>query len=210
MKKTLLALSLLSFLTLGAQAQTKVALIDLRKIFDGYYKTKQADAMLKDEANDLAKQREEMLTSLKKGEEEWKKLLEKSNDQSLSADERAKSKQTAEKKFLGLKEDEQTLQQFENSSRTRLGEKQRKKRDLILEEIRAAIKARAQASGYNLVIDSAAQSINDTPIVLFAETDAKNDLTDVVLNQINAGAPADAVKPADAKPVDKKDDKKAK
>src|SRR5215213_8667779 len=111
MKKTLLALSLIPFLTLGAQAQTKIGLIDLRKVFDSYYKTKQADAILKDEMNELAKQREEMITSLKKGEEEWKKLLEKSNDQSLSADERAKSKQTAEKKLIGLREDEQTLQQ---------------------------------------------------------------------------------------------------
>ena len=30
-----------------AVAQTKVAIIDLKKVFDGYYKTKQADTQLK-------------------------------------------------------------------------------------------------------------------------------------------------------------------
>lgn len=204
MKKTLLAAVLLSFLALGAQAQTKTAVIDLRKVFDNYYKTKQADGVLKSEAKDLEDQRQEMITNLRKGEEEWKKLLDKANDQSLSADERGKSKQTAEKKLISLKEDEQTLQQFESSSRAKLAEKQRRKRDLILEEIRDAIKARAKASGYTMVIDVAAESVNNTPVVLFSDADAKNDLTDAILSQINAGAPVDATKPAETKPADKK------
>ena len=209
MKKIFLAIALLSFLSVAAQAQTKTAVIDLRKVFDNYFKTKQADGLLKSEAKDLEDQRQEMITSLRKGEEEWKKLLDKANDQSLSADERSKSKQSAEKKLIGLKEDEQTLQQFESSSRAKLAEKQRRKRDLILEEIRAAIEAQAKKAGYSMVIDVAAESVNNTPVVLFSDPSAKNDLTESILSQINAGAPADPAKPAaDTKPVEKKDDKK--
>ena len=210
MKKKFLAIALLSFLSLAAQAQTKIATIDLRKVFDNYFKTKQADSLLKGEAKDLEDQRQEMITNLRKGEDEWKKLLDKANDQSLSADERGKSKQAAEKKLIGLKEDEQTLQQFESSSRAKLAEKQRRKRDLILEEIRDAIKARAKAGGYTMVIDVAAESVNNTPILLYSDADAKNDLTDSILNQINAGAPAELTKPADTKPETKPADKKTK
>jgi outer membrane protein len=209
MKKTFLAIALLSFLALGsAQAQTKIAIIDLRKVFDNYYKTKQADTLLKSEAKDLEDQRQEMITNLRKGEEDWKKLLDKANDQSLSADERGKSKQAGEKKLLSLKEDEQTLQQFESSSRAKLAEKQRRKRDLILEEIRAAIQAVAKASAYTMVVDTAAESANNTPVVLYTDPSAKNDITETILGQINAGAPAESSKPAEVKPATKPADVK--
>ncbi len=208
MQKSLLTVLLFSVMAVSAQAEGKIAIIDLRKVFDSYYKTKQADSLLKDEASDLEKQRQEMLDSLKKGEEEWKKLVEKANDQAISADARDKSKKDAEKKYLGLKEDEQTLEQFERSSRTRLAEKQRRKRDSILEEIRAAINAKAKLGGYSMVIDSAAESANNTPVLLYTDAANKNDMTDEILAQINAGAPASSkvsdTKPATEKPAEKK------
>lgn len=171
----------------SVQAETKIGLVDLRKIFDNYYKTKQADSNLKDEAADLEKQRLEMVEDFKKGEVEWKKLLDKSNDQAIVATERANSKQAAESKLLELKSMEQAVAQFERSSRAKLGEKQRRKRDAILQEIRDVVNAKSKVAGYTLVLDSAAASINDTPVVMFNNGD--NDMTETVLNQLNASAP---------------------
>ena len=171
----------------SVQAETKIGLIDLRKTFDNYYKTKQADSNLKDEAADLEKQRLEMVEEFKKGETEWKKLLDKANDQAIAAAERANSKQAAESKLLELKNMEQAVGQFERSSRAKLGEKQRRKRDAILQEIREVVNAKSKAAGYTLVVDSAAASINDTPVVLF--NNGENDMTELVLNQLNASAP---------------------
>ena len=59
------------------------------------------------------------------------------------------------------------------------------------------------------MLDTAAESVQNTPIVLFSNNE--NDMTDAVLAQLNAGAPADASKPDDkgaAKTGDKKKDKK--
>ncbi len=84
-------------------AEMKIAIIDLRKVFDNYYKTKQADSNLKDEAGDLEKQRKDMMDDFKKGEADWKKLLEKANDQAIATEERTNSKKAAEKKLLELK-----------------------------------------------------------------------------------------------------------
>ncbi len=179
-----------------ANAETKLGLIDLRKVFDNYYKTKQADANLKDEAGDLEKQIKEMVEDFKKGEESWKKLLDKANDQAISAEERATSKQAAEKKLVELKGLEQTVAQFQRSSKATLTEKQRRKRDAILVEIREVVNQKAKSGGYSLVIDSAASSINDTPVVMF--TDGKDDLTESVLTQLNASAPP--LSKTDAKP----------
>jgi outer membrane protein len=187
LKNGFAAIAICSLLTSAAQAQTKIGLIDLRKVFDNYYKTKQADANLKDEAADLEKQRKEMIEDLKKGEEEWKKLLDKTNDQAISAEERTKSKQAAEKKLAELKDLEQAVMQFQNVSKSKLGEKQRRRRDAILEEIQEVVNAKAKSAGYAMVIDTAASSINDTPIVMY--NNGENDLTEAILNQLNATAP---------------------
>ena len=206
MKQFLAILTLATACAFSAQAQGKTATIDLRKVFDNYYKTKQADTLLKDEASDLEKERKDYIETFRKGEEEWKRLLDKSNDQAVSADERDKSKQAAEKKLLELRELEQTIKQFEASARARLSEKQRRKRDAILEEIRNLISAKSKAGGYSLVIDTAAESINNTPVVLHSS--GEHDITDSILKELNAAAPPSALKAVDDKKTDKKDEKK--
>ncbi len=192
MKKFFLILSLLAVFNVAAQAQTRIAVIDLRKVFDNYYKTKLADANLKDEAGDLEKQRKEMLEEMRKGEDEWKKLMDSANDQAVAAPERDKNKQSAEKRLLELRQQEETLKQFERSARAKLGEKHRRKRDVILEEIRALINSRAKAQGFTLVVDTAAESINSTPIVLFSS--GENDLTDGILKELNSSASPSVLK----------------
>lgn len=176
-----------SMLAFSAHAETKIGLIDLRAVFDKYYKTKQADANLKEEAADLEKQRKEMVDDFKKGEDEWKKLLDKSNDQAIAAEEREKNKDAANKKLAELKDMEQTVGQFERSSRAKLAEKQRRRRDAILDEIREVVNTKAKAAGYTVVIDSAASSINDTPVVMY--NNGENDITEMILGQLNASAP---------------------
>ena len=48
LKKSLLAAAVCCLLASPLQAQPKIAIIDLKKVFDGYYKTKQADTTLKE------------------------------------------------------------------------------------------------------------------------------------------------------------------
>lgn len=199
MKKTLLILSasLVLALSAGAAETQKIATIDLRKVFDGYWRTKQADLNLKDQAAELEKDRKSMVDMFQKSEEKYKKLLDGANDPALAAAERDKRKKDAETELLGLRDFETRIKQFDNTSRTTLGEKQRRMRDNILTEIRDTLKAKVKTGGHTLVIDTAAETANGTPVVLFtANTD---DLTDVVLEQLNLGAPAPT--PAkDAKP----------
>src|SRR5215218_2281703 len=94
----LLAGALLFGFASAAQAQPKIATVDLRKIFEGYYKTKQADAQLRDRGTDAEKQYSGMLEDYKKANEEYKKLIESANDQAVAAEEREKRKKSAESK----------------------------------------------------------------------------------------------------------------
>lgn len=186
-RKTLLAAMICSLFAFSVHAEPKIGLIDLRKVFDEYYKTKQATVSLKEEVADLEKQIKEMVDDLKKGEDDWKKLLDKSNDQAIAAEEREKNKQAAQKKLVELKDIEQTVTQFQRSSKVKLEERNRIKRDSILKEIREVVNARAKSAGYSMVLDSAASSINDTPVIMY--NNGENDLTESILSQLNAAAP---------------------
>jgi outer membrane protein len=185
---------------LSAGAQTKIATIDLRKVFDKYYKTILADASLKEKATDLDKQRKGMIDDYKKANEEYKKTLDGANDQAVSAEEREKRKKGAESKLIELKDLEQQITQFDNTARTNLDEQQRRLRDNILTEIRAVIDAKAKASSLSLVLDSSSEDVRKPPVVLF--NTGENDLTEAVLKQLNANAPPGSLQDG------KKDDKK--
>lgn len=195
--KTVLCLSFPLWLALSASAQTKIATIDLRRVFDEYYKTKSADATLKDRAADLDKENKALMEQYKKVSEDYKKALDDANNQAVSADEREKRKKAAEGKLLEIKELEQNLTQFERQARGTLEEQQRRMRDNILGEIRAVINIKAKAGAFTLVLDTVAESINKTPILLF--TNGENDITDAVLAQLNASAPQGSLKPGDKK-----------
>jgi outer membrane protein len=182
-----LATALLCGSAATAQAQPKIGTVDMRKIFEGYYKTKQADAQLRERGADAEKQYKSMLDDYQKANEDYKKLVESANDQAVSSEEREKRKKSAESKVLELNEIEKTLTQFKREKQTTFDEQKRRMRDQIVREIREQINNKARAGGFTFVVDSSAESVNQVPFLLF--TNGQNDLTDEILSQMNIAAP---------------------
>jgi len=211
LRKIVPALLLVSLMSAPAWGQGRLATVDLRKVFDGYWKTKQADAALKDRAADIEKEHKSMLDDWKKAKDDYQTLLTEANNQTLSLDERDKRKKSAEDKFKDIKVSEDTITQFERQARTTLEEQKKRMRDSILEEIRTTINGKAKAAGYALVVDTSAESGNGspgspgTPVFLYCGNE--NDMTETVLSQLNAGAPAETPK-TDEKKADTKKAKK--
>jgi outer membrane protein len=183
-------LALLAFVALPAAAQPRIATIDLKKVFDNYYKRVQADAAIKEREADLEKEYQAYVEDYKKAQTNYANLLAASNDQSLSADEREKKKTAAEQKLLELKSSENTMRNFQANAKDQLETQVKRMRDTILGEIRTAVNAKAKASNFSMVIDSAAESMSVAPIVLYNNGD--NDITETILTQLNAGAPPSA------------------
>jgi Skp family chaperone for outer membrane proteins len=193
LRTTVLTISLLAFLSVPALAQTKIGTVDLRKLFEGYWKTKQAQAALTDRQVQLGKDIKSMNDDLKKGGEEYQKLLEQASDQAISADQRDKRKLASADKLKDLQDRKAALDQFQRQAQVTLQEQQMRMRENILGEIKVAVTAKARAGGYSLVIDAAAETANATTAVVYSS--GENDLTDEVLKQLNAGAPIDLTKP---------------
>ena len=187
LRTTVLTLSLLVLSSVPAVAQTKIGTVDLRKLFDGYWKTKQAQAALNARKAQLDQDDKALRDDLKKGSDEYQKLLDQANDQAISSDERDRRKTAAADKLKQLQESKNAIDTFERQAQVTLSEQGQRMRENILTEIKAAVATQAKAAGYSLVIDAAAETANATTAVIY--TSGENDLTAAVLKQLNAGAP---------------------
>lgn len=190
----LIAATALLSLNSFAQAQ-KIGVVDMKKVFDSYYQTKQAEAQIKDRAAESDKVYKAMIEDYKKANTDYKGLIDGSNDQAVSVEEREKRKKSAETKLLELQEIEKSLKQYESQARITIGAMEKRMRDKIVEQIREVVTRHSISGGYALVLDSAAVTAYQTPILL--HTDGKNDFTDAVIKEINATAPAGALSTAE-------------
>lgn len=183
-------------------AEPKIATVDLKKVFEDYYKTQLADTAIKEEALGLEKDLKALTDDHTKAVDDYKKALDEANNQAISADEREKRKKEAEGKLIKINDLRQTIEQFNRTAKQNLEEKLRMTREKVLKEIKDVITTKSKVGGFTLVLDSStAEPAGRPPVVLY--TNGDNDLTAAVLETLNANAPADLLKPAI-----KKDEKK--
>lgn len=187
----ILTVGLLASANSASAADLKIAIVDLRKVFDKYYKTIQSTAGIRQEAADIDKERKELVDNAKKDEDDWRKLIDKANDQAVSAEERDKSKKAAEEKYGQLEGDKQQITEFDRVSASRMHDKEQQRRDDIVKEIRHVLDADAKAAGYTMVLDSSGESANMVPVMLY--TNGQNDLTDALIKELNSTAPPGAL-----------------
>jgi len=205
LKQLILALALL--VCASAHAEYRIATVDLGRVFTNYWKTKQAQTAIDEHRSDIEKTGKDMLSTFNKAKEDYQKMIDSMNDPAVSSQERDKRKKAADDKLKDLKDQDDALQQFDRASRASLEEQLKRTRDNIVADIRVAVTAKAKTDGYTLVIDTAAQTVNGTPVILYS-VPGDNDITDAVIKQINMGAPVDLPK-TDDKPAAKPDDKTA-
>jgi Skp family chaperone for outer membrane proteins len=203
MKTGLLAAALLAFCASGFAADLKIAVVDVRKVFDGYYKTVQANMVITNEAAEMQKGLNAMVADADKVKDLYKQAFDRANDQAISSDEREKSKMVAQQKLVELQSMQSEIEQYNSREQSRLAEKRRQRIDTIVGEIREVLSAKAKAGGFTLVLDKSGETIPGVPLVLFSN--GENDLTEALLKDLNATAP---VAPApEAKPGAKQDAK---
>jgi Skp family chaperone for outer membrane proteins len=195
--KTVLALTLTALLGGTTFAQSRVGTIDLKKAFETYWKRTEALKTLNDEKNDLEKDFKTMVDEAKKAREAYQKLVSDASDPIISSDEREKRKKLAEDKFKQVREKEDDAARYQRDAGARLEERQKRFTDTLVNEIRNVISAVAKTHSFAQVLDVS------SPTVLY--TNGENDITDEVIKQLNANAPAPK---ADETKEEKKSEKK--
>jgi Skp family chaperone for outer membrane proteins len=183
------AMAALVLLGNSAMAQTKIATVDVSRLFKEYYKTKLAQEELNRRRQQIDKDESGMLDDLKTANTDYQQMLDESDDQALSSDERSQKKQAADAKYKEIEDSKAALDQYDRSAKSNLSEQLQRMHDKIVGEIQAAVASTAKTGGYTMVFDVSAQSAANTPTLIYSSGDV--DLTDQVLKQLNAGAPID-------------------
>jgi Skp family chaperone for outer membrane proteins len=198
-------LLLLSVASGPAMAQGKIATVDMKKIFDRYWKKKAAEDRLKDQQAGMEKEEKNMKEEFNQLKEEYNTLNNSTGDSNISPEERDKRKKLADDKMKKMKDLDDAFKQYDASAKTRLMEQGQRLKSQIVDEIRNQATAKAKAQGFALVLDTAAVSGDGIPIILFSNNE--NDITDAVLVELNRGAQTDPSK-AEDKPANKKEESK--
>lgn len=178
--------ALATALSLPAQ-EIAIATVDMTRLYNEYYKTSEANSKLqgsvekaKVEAEDLVKQGQELV-------DEYKEVLERSKNPALTEEAQAKAATDADGLLQGIREKEQEVQQFQLATQRSLQQRQRTYRDLFMDEIKKVALEVADDNGRNFVLDLSGITAVGVPVILYS--DPKWDITDEVLEKINADTP---------------------
>lgn len=190
----LLALTPVSF----AKADLKVAVIDLNKAFDSFYKTKDASAKIEEKKAAYQKDIQDKAAEYQKMSDDAKKMYDQSNDPTLSAEARAEKTAALKQKTQDLTNMQHQIQEMDTERSNEIKDDIFRRHKEIVDEIQKTINAYAVPQGFDLVIDkSSASAGSGVPIVLFTSSKLI-DITPDIIKQLNATAPAPGSVPTGA------------
>lgn len=193
--KHLAALSAALFLFASAvSAQTtglKIALIDLQKCFNDYYKTEEAKERINTQGQGYQKEFNDRMEDYKKLVDQINSLREGTKDPSLSEAARKEREDKLMEKVREAQTREREINDFRNTSAKLLQDQQMRMRKTIVDEINKKVEEFAKGK-YNLVIDRSGQTLNGTSTLVY--TEGVTDITEEVIKSLNKDKPAPAKK----------------
>lgn len=167
-----------------AQQRMNIVFVNMESVFTNFYKTKSADAQLKQQAEAFNQERQKMVAELKDLQEQFDKIREEAQNVALNEDVRLQKRNQAEEKLMAIRDQESKVRRFDELRGKQLEEQTRRVRNGILQEIRDTIERMARERNYDVVIDSSGKSLNGVEMFLYV--DAKNDVTAEVVRTLNA------------------------
>ena len=178
----------------AAQAQSlKVGVVDMNRVFSGYYKTKDAENKIND-ARELAKKElDERMESHKQLLDEINQLNKDIDNNALSPQAKADRQKKREDKIQQVRSLAQEINDFKNTREKQLQEQAVRMRNQIVEEIMTIINAKVKSDNYDLIFDKTGQSLSGVPVVL--HTNDRMEFTDDVIAALNRNRPSAAAAP---------------
>ncbi len=167
--------------------QGSIVFVDLDSVFTNYYKTRDAEAQLKEQADEIKAERKTLVDSLEKLQDQYNALRSQAQSTALNEDARAVKRGEAEEKLMEVKDAETKVRRMEETAQRRMDEQSRRARTRLLAEINEIIRDHARARGYIAIIDTSGDTLNGVPpVVYFAP---KFDVTAEIITVINARKP---------------------
>jgi outer membrane protein len=187
-KLLLVCLFLLAPVTL-ASADLKVAVVDLSKAFDQYYKTKDAQSLLKQKQDGYQKEIQDLINDYERMGQEAQTLDKAANDPTLSSQARQDKSTALNAKKQDLVNLQNKIQEMKVERTREIQEELFRRHKEIVDEISKVINDYSGPQGYDLVIDkSSASAASGVSIVLY-NSSKLIDITTDIIGLLNKSAP---------------------
>ena len=201
MKKHLIIPILSLVISLGsaftASAQTKIGTVDMKKTFESYWKTKEAETKMSETRFTIKRDLDERNEKLKELQDSIEKLNEEIKKPELSKEKNQGKNKEREDKIVEWQNMMRTLQEYRVEKEKQLADQTLRIRNGLVDEIKKVVDAKVKSEGFDLVLDVSGNSINNVPVVLFANP--KYDFTQEIVDKLNADHPK-AANPEKAAP----------
>lgn len=189
-----------AFTTATASAQsTKFGTVDMKRVFDSYYKTKDAESKINEARNAAKKELEDRMDMAKKLLEEVKKLDEDIQKPELSKEAKEQKSKVRSDKAAELQNMDREIREFQASREKQLQEQSVRMRAGIVDDINKVVADKVKAENFDFVFDKSGPSLNGVPIVLFSRDNY--DFTDTVITSLNKNRSASSEAAPVATPV---------
>lgn len=183
-----MAVLLLALTVLGLSVHAEeddIALIDLDRVFDAYYKTKLADAQLKEQVDGFKSEFNKMVEEYDALEQAFQWVRDESLNPAYSEEVRDQKKNEAADKLIAVREFEAKMRRFENSRKKQLDDQKGRMRQRLIAEIQEMINTYAEEQKYFLVLDTSGDSLNGVPFVVYNQ--GESDITETIIGLVNKG-----------------------
>ena len=173
----------------AANAEMTIVTVDLQKLLDGYYKAAQATQRLESVQQQAVAEREEKAKEIQTLAQEFQAKQEELQNPVLSEDSKAAKEAEIQQMGMGIQQKQQEAQRWWNQKVNDLQQQSQEiSRDLINEIIKVVQEIAPRDHASNLVLDTSSPA-GGVPTVLYGSDSL--DITDKVLNQLNADAPTE-------------------
>lgn len=163
-----------------------IAVVNLERVFNEFYKSRIAEDAIKEQA-------EVYRSYMLRQNDELRKLTEKARtarsdalNLALSEEEQKQAGEKADRLETAVREKRAEIELYARGRSDDMRRLESKKRAEIMEEILVEVRRRAAAEGFSYVFDSSGQTMNMQPSVLVFPDSA--DITDGVITELNRSA----------------------
>ena len=186
MKRKIIGILLLTIVCAFSIAaeDVRIAVIDMRRVFQEYEKTKEVEKKLQEQSDMFREYSLKLSSQIQALKKDFEKARDESQDNfALSEAERKNRELKAREIYEQLLLRQSELKSYNQSRAEQLRSVYEKQRNDILEEIRKVVQTRAVLLGYQLVLDRSGSTSNEISAVVYHMP--QMDITQSVLDELN-------------------------
>jgi Skp family chaperone for outer membrane proteins len=169
--KILFSLASLILVTSHLQAETKIGIVDMNRIFSEYDKTKKTQAEYEVLEKNANKELDTRIDQLKKEVDAIDKLNTDLEKPDLNNDVREGKQKEREAKIAQAKKLDEETTAFRSNKEKKFQEEFSKTRKTIIDDIMIVINEQTKIRGFDLLLDKSGLSAGAVPVVLYSRPD---------------------------------------